>query len=89
MVNNKLKLNDSKTEVMRVVRKQQRHYLQNINVKVGDSERVRLKCIRNLGGVLDEELTMVSQVNSVVKSLNFHIRILTKVRQYLEKETCV
>ncbi len=88
MVNNRLKLNDSKTEVLVVVRKQQRQHVQNIKVKVGDSEIVPSKCVRNLGGVLDEDLTMAYQVKSVVKGMNFHIKRLGKVRQYLDKETC-
>ncbi len=88
MVDNRLKLNDSETEVLVVARKQQRHNVQNIKVKVGDSEIVPSKCVRNLAGVLGEELTMVNQVKSVVKSMNFHTRRLGKVRQYLDKEIC-
>ncbi len=88
MVNNMLKLNDSKTEVLVVVRKQQPHHVQNIRVKVGDSEIIPSKCVRNLGGVLDEDLTMANQVKSVVKGMNFHMRRLGKVSLYLEKETC-
>ena len=34
MANNRLKLNDSKTEVLVLVTKQQRHHVQNIRVKV-------------------------------------------------------
>ncbi len=40
MADNKLKLNDSKIEALVVVRKQQRHYVQNIKVTGDDSERV-------------------------------------------------
>ena len=54
---------------------------------VGDSEIVPSKCVRNLGGVLGEELTMVKQVKAVVKSMNFHIRRLSNGLQYLDKET--
>ncbi len=76
MVDNKLKLHDSKTEVLVVVRKQKRQYVQNIKAKVGDSETESSKCVRNLGGVPDEELNMVNQEKSVVRTMNFHIRNL-------------
>ncbi len=38
-----------------------------ISVNVGDSEIIPSKCVRNLGGVLDEDLTMTNQVKSVVE----------------------
>ena len=66
MVQNMLKLNDSKTEVLVVVRKEQRLSVRNIKVKVGDSSIVPSKCVRNLGGYLDEELSMEQHVRSVV-----------------------
>ncbi len=54
---------------------------------MGDSEIIPSKCVRNLGGVLDEDLIIANQVKSVVKSKNFHIRRRGKVRQFLDKET--
>ena len=55
---------------------------------MGDSEIVPSKCVRNLGGVRDEDLTKANQVKSVVESMDFHFRRLGKVTQYLDKETC-
>ncbi len=60
MVNNKLELSGSKVEVPVVVRKQQRYCIQNIKLKVRDSEIVPSKCVRNM---FDEELAMVNQVS--------------------------
>ena len=71
-----------------MVRKQQRHHVQNIRIKVGGSEIVPSKCVRDLGGVRDEDLTKANQVKSVLESMDFHFRRLDKVRQYLDKETC-
>jgi hypothetical protein len=88
MVTNKMKLNDSKTEVLVVVKKSQRKCVEDIRVRVGDSVVIPSKRVRNLGGDLDEELSMVTQVRSVVKSVNFHIRRIGKIRRYIDSDTC-
>ena len=88
MIHNKLMLNDSKTEITFVVRNDQRKNVENIKVKVGNSYIVPSKCVRNLGGVLDEKLSMEMQVQSVVKSANFHIRRISKIRAFLDESTC-
>ena len=88
MLCNKLKLNDSKTEVMIVMRNDQRKKVKNIRLKIGESFIVPSKCVRNLGGVLDDELSMENQVKSVVRSANFHIRRISKIRSFLDNDTC-
>jgi len=55
MVGNRLKLNDSKTEMLVIVRKDQRNCVDNIRVMVGDCSITPSKRVRNLGGVFDEE----------------------------------
>ncbi len=48
MVDNRPKLNDSETEVLVVLRTQQRQHVHNIKVKAGDSDIVPSKCVRNV-----------------------------------------
>ena len=77
-----------KAEVLVVLRKSQRKCVEDIRVRVGEAVVIPSKCVRNLGGDLDEDLSMVNHVRSVVKSVNFHIRRIGKIRRYLDSETC-
>ena len=88
MLSNKLMLNDKKTEILIVVRKDHRKIVDNITVKVGDTSIVPSKCVRNLGGTLDDELSMEKQVQAVVRSANYHIRRISKIRHFLDDDTC-
>ena len=56
---------------------------------MGDSSIVPSKCVRNLGGCLDKELSMVQHVRSIVKSVYYHIRHISKIRHYLDDNTFV
>ena len=42
--------------------------------------------VRNLGVLFDCEMSMKNQINSVVKSCNFQLRSVGKIREYLTSE---
>ena len=83
---NKLMLNDAKTEVLIVVKENQRKCVQGITIKVGDSIITPAKWVKNLGGCLDE--AMERQVQGVVRGANFHIRRIAKIRRFLDTNAC-
>lgn len=84
MTTNRLKLNPDKTEVMLVGPPR---LLAHINIPLisvaGVEVAVSKKPVRNLGVEFDPSLSMVSQVTSIVKSANFHLRNVGRVRQKL------
>jgi hypothetical protein len=88
MQSNKLRLNDAKTEVLIVAKPNQRKCVHDITIKIGDSNITPTKCVKNLGGYMDECMTMERQVQTVVRNTNFHIRRISKIRHFLDTNTC-
>ena len=83
MTNNKLKLNDEKTEFILLGRKRQ---LTDISVKdlsVGDSSVELSLLVPNLGFLFDENFTMQKQISAVCKTAYFHLRNIARIRKYL------
>ena len=84
MIVNKLKMNNPKTEAMPCSTIQK---LSNLNVNhmhVG-GERVEFsKVVTNLGVKIDEDLSMNSQINSIVKRSYYELRKLGQIRDYLD-----
>ena len=48
----------------------------------------RSSCIKNLGLMLDQSLSMRDQVDMTVKFCYFHIRTIGRVRRYLSQKAC-
>ena len=84
MNSNKLLLNPSKTEFLLIGTKQQRLkffqlttlFLGNDIIPVGSSAR-------NLGFILDSDMSFTDQINSLCKSCHFHIRDIRRIRHLL------
>ena len=87
MQSNKLRLNDAKTEVLVVVKPNQRKCVQDITIRIGDSNITPTKCVKNLVGYMDECMTMERQVRTVVRNTNYHIRRISKIRRFLDTDT--
>ena len=85
MITNKLKLNDSKTELL-VISK--RPVLGDIQIRVGNAMVKPGQTACNLGATLDSSMLMAAQVNSVARSAYFHLRRISKVRDLLSVEAC-
>ena len=89
MTNNKLKLNNSKTEIMLFGTKSS---LANVNIAslevAGTLIHVADGPVRNLGVILDHAMSMTPEVNRMVQSASFHLRNIGQVRKRLtEKAT--
>jgi hypothetical protein len=83
MTNNKLKLNDNKTEVMQVSSAWQKSKCESTNLSIGTHSVAPSCSVRNLGVVFDAHLKMDSQVKSVCKNSYCHLRKIGKIRKYL------
>ena len=79
MTINKLKLNGDKTEFILLGRK--RHLSETVinRLSIGSSCVSPSSSVRNLGVLLDSELSMQPQISSVCKSAYFHLRNIARI----------
>ena len=87
MKSNLLMLNDSKTEVIMIGTKQQLTKFSDLEISVGNAIIKPCTKVRNLGVIFDNNMTMEAHVNNICKSSYFYIRLLGKLRKFLDKET--
>jgi hypothetical protein len=85
MIFNKLKLNDSKTEVMIVSSPRMSVSVLQVpySVVIGDSSVQFSDSFKKLGVTLDSYLIMQSQVLNLVCAVNFELRRIGSIRKYL------
>ena len=87
MSQNKLKLNNDKTEVILFGSNKN---LAELNIKslsvAGTDVSVASEPVRNLGAMFDSQLNMVPHVKSVVKKSSFHLRNIGKARRVLTED---
>ena len=86
MLQNRLKLNDEKTEVILLGPEERRKSIGLQSIRVGDADIDIVDSVRNLGLYLDSELSMTVHVNFIVKNCYFHLRRLGQIRHLLSKE---
>jgi hypothetical protein len=87
MNNNYLKLNDSKTDFL-VVKQKGRVDKVCDNIKIGDDLVTKSNCVKNLGCLLDESLSMEKQVQNISKSCYYSLYQIGQIRENLTESTC-
>jgi len=84
---NHLKLNTAKTEVLLIG---STNMLSKINdltsVPIGDDTVVISKSARNIGAVLDRNLSLVEHVNILCRACYLKLRQISQIRQYLSED---
>ena len=80
---NRLKLNADKTEFIWLGTRQQLEKVHITALQVGEQSVMPLKKVRDLGVIIDCELTMEDHVKNVVRSCFFQLRQLRSVRRLL------
>ena len=87
---NKLKLNDDKTVVILTGTSKGLSLVNKDSLTIGETEIAFAKKAKNLGVFFNDDLSMSSQINHVVKCMYLDIRNISNVRQNLgEKETAM
>ena len=87
MIEDKLRLNDSKTEFMIVGTRQQ---LAKVNIDqlcVGESSIVPVTSVKNLGSWFDKNMSMTTHIIKVCKAASFHLYNIRHIRKYLTSES--
>jgi len=82
MLKNKLKLNEDKTEIL-FIRGSACKDIDNINININGHEISAQTKIKNLGVVLDPDMSMKSHVSNLCKSLYLQLKKIGSIRKYL------
>lgn len=88
MIVNRLKLNEEKTEFLVVISDHLEHLLPAVTLRIGTKIIQPAESVRNLGIVFDTSLSMNAQVTSLCKGLNYQMRNISRIRRFLDKDTC-
>jgi len=86
MSSNRLKLNAEKTEFIWLGTRHQLTKLSSQSLAVGDQCVVPVHSARNLGLILDDQLTMDAHARNIVKSCFYQLRQLRSVQRSLTEE---
>jgi hypothetical protein len=87
MAANKLWLNNGKTELLHIRSKFRESGHTNITLQVDDNEIVPSETVKNLGIVFDSHMNMNTQVRNAVRSANFALRNIGRIRSFLDNES--
>ena len=88
MSQNKLKLNAEKTEVLVLGTPNQRAKISVPSISVnGEIVKILNIPIGNLGSVFDPSMNMAAHVSKAVKSANYYLRNIGRIRKYLTAES--
>ncbi len=88
MSQNKLKLNESKTEFFIAASKHNLERLNNITICIGSVEIHPSSTIKNLGVTFDSTMSMAPHVTSMRKSINFTLWNMSRVRKFIDRDSC-
>ena len=87
MLNNDLKFNDDKIEFLIIGSSQQLEKLDNISIRVGDSDIHPVPLARNLGCWFDSRLSMASHITKLCASSFYYIYNIHRIRKYLSRQS--
>ena len=83
-----LKLNEDKTECLIVGKKQNLERLGNLNnLRLYNTTVEVKKSVKDLGVILDCNMSLKDQINKVVRVVGYHLRNIGFVRKYIDSNT--
>ena len=89
MTRNFLKLNASKTEFIVLCPSNRcANNLSDVRLPVGDKTIALSSRVRNLGICIDSSFTLATHVNNIVRTCNFHLKNLWRIRRFIDVKTC-
>ncbi len=86
MKDNKLQLNEEKTELLVITPSRQANKVDVKSVRVGQCDVTPSSKARNLGATFDEHMNLQPHVSSIVKSCNWQLRRIGQIRKFLTLE---
>ena len=88
MTTNKLKLNDSKTEVLVIVPKSFQEAIPNVHIRIGDALVESMDNAKNIGVVFDRSMTLDQEIVARCKTCMYHMRNIRAIRRFLTQDAC-
>ena len=89
MTQNKLQLNDDKTEVLLIRSQFSRSKPRPIdNIFIGSSNIALAESARNIGVIFDQHFTFKNHISTTCRSIHFNLRNIRHIRKFITKETC-
>ena len=88
MSSNCLKLNDSKTEFFVAGSPYNLRLLPQIELTIGTAIIKPVEIVHNLGVMFNSTMTLSSHVNHLPRSINFQLRNLWHIRQFIDQDSC-
>ena len=84
---NKLKINESKTNLMILKRFDNSSIKKKTNIVIKDEKIIPKKQFKILGYITNEKLSLESQANKICKNINFKISAVSSVSKYMDENT--
>ena len=88
MTRNKLQLNDGKTEFFISCSSYNERLITDIPITIGDTTIHPSSSIKNLGVMFDRNMSMSDHVNVTIRTVNFHLRNIRRIRRFITVDTC-
>ena len=88
MIQNKLQLNNDKTEFFIASSPHNTRFLDNVVLKMNSSTILPSASVRNLGAFLDINMSMSTHITNLSRTITFHLRNLSRIRKYIDVDTC-
>ena len=86
MIKNKLKINDSKTELIVLKSPQAKQDLSSLSISVGDRIISQSSKVRDLGVIFDQSRSFDDYISGVCRSTHYHLRNIGRIRSLLSYE---
>ena len=84
-----VKLNDDKSEFIRISSPHNSKEINGIKIKIGEETLIASSSVRNLGVVMDCIFNMEAHITSVCQACYFHLRNIGTIRRYLTVDTAL
>jgi hypothetical protein len=84
-----LKLNNTKTEFVNFMSPHHLKMFGRLSLLIDGAPIQPSSCVKSLGVLFDQHMTMSDNVSSVVRTGNFHLRNIGRVRQFLTDDACM
>ena len=88
MINNKLKINDSKMEFIVFRSPQAKQDFSGLSVSVGDSVIAQSSKVRDLGVIFAQFLNFDDYISGVCRSTHFHLINIGRIQHLLSYDAC-
>jgi aerobic-type carbon monoxide dehydrogenase small subunit (CoxS/CutS family) len=87
MCKHHLKLNSDKTEFLVISSKPVSKKLKPVHMNINSHIIEPTSMARNIGVIMDSHMSMESHVSSICKAAYFHIRNISRLKKYLDKDS--